>query len=198
MTPQSVGALETSLVLGKHSGRHAVKGHLRKMGHTLNDEEVNKVTRLFKERCNTRKDISADDLEDILYRDVLQMEDICTLVHLSVCTADALLPPRAVVKMTVHGELCEEISDAGSPVEAAFAAIGRITGADAPLLEYEGRAVMDGGGLSGEASVRLQSEGRTVLGRGVHPDLVVASARAYIHALNLLAWIRGERMKKKE
>jgi 2-isopropylmalate synthase len=100
--------------------------------------------------------------------------------------------------MTVHGELHEEIGDAGSPVEAAFAAIGRIAGANAPLLEYEGRAVMDGCGLSGEASVRLQSEGRTVLGRGTHPDFVVAAARAYIHALNLLAWISGERVKKEE
>lgn len=116
---------------------------------------------------------------------------------MNVCTGDSILP-RVVVRMTVHGELHEESGYAGSPVEAAFASIGRMAGTDAPLLEYESRAVMDGGGLSGEASVRLRDEGRTVLGRGIHPDLVVVSAKACIHALNLPAWIRGERLKKKK
>ena len=83
-------------------------------------------------------------------------------------------------------------------MEVAFAAIGSMAGAGSPLLEYESRAVMNGGGLSGEASVRLQDGVRTVLGRRTHPDLVVASAKAYIHALNLLAWIRGERLRKEE
>ncbi|MDA8126717.1 MAG: 2-isopropylmalate synthase [Deltaproteobacteria bacterium] len=197
MAPQSVGAEEDGLVLGRHSGRRAIEEALRRRGHLLKAEELAEVVRRFKALGEIRKDLSADDLEEILFRDVRRKKEIYKLLHLSAYTDDAVLT-MATVRMAVHGELQEEIYYSGSPAEAVLAAIRKLTGIEAPLLEYRSHSVWAPGGLTGEALVRLGREGRAVRGRARDADLVVASAKAYIQALNLLAWTKEEGMKHPE
>jgi 2-isopropylmalate synthase len=190
MTPQSVGVPETHIVLGKHSGRHAIHDHIKKMGYTLTGAEVGRVFTRFKELADVKKDIFDEDLEAILYEEVFRVKDNYSLIYINVVSGNVAIP-TATLKMKVGEKTIQDAGFGVGPVDAAIAAIRKITNTDYPLLEYNVKAVTGGTDALGEVTVRLQYNGRSVVGRGAHPDVIVASANAYINALNRLEWLKG-------
>jgi 2-isopropylmalate synthase len=190
MTPQSVGVPETHIVLGKHSGRHAIHEHIKKMGYTLTGADVGRVFTRFKELSDVKKDIFDEDLEAILYDEVFRVNDKYSLIYINVVSGNVAIP-TATLKMNVGEKIVQEAGFGVGPVDATFSAIRRITETKYPLLEYNVKAVTGGTDALGEVTVRLQYNGRSVVGRGAHPDIIVASANAYINALNRLEWLKS-------
>jgi 2-isopropylmalate synthase len=196
MTPQSVGISGTHIVLGKHSGRHAIANRLREMGYDLVEEELNRVFVRFKELADMKKEIYDEDLEAIVYEEVSRSEEKYRFVYLNVVSGNATVP-TATLQMEVAGELLQEAGFGVGPVDATFAAIRKITKTNYPLLKYTVNAVTGGTDAQGEVTVQLKFNGRSAVGRGAHPDILVASAKAYINALNRLEWLSKDVRKVK-
>lgn len=194
MRPESVGIAETHIVLGKHSGRHAVQEHLKKLGYGLNSDELNRVFSRFKELADIKKEIFDEDLESLVFEEVLRVEDKYRLIYLSVICGNAAIP-TATMQMEIDKKVIQEAGFGVGPVDATFAAIRKITGTDYPLLKYAVNAITGGADAQGEVTVQLKYNGRSVVGRGAHPDVIVASARAYINALNRLEWLKDNMSK---
>jgi 2-isopropylmalate synthase len=188
MTPQSVGISETHFVLGKHSGRHAIAERLREMGYNLSEEELNRVFFHFKELADVKKEVFDEDLEAIVYEEISRGEEKYRFLYLNVVSGNATVP-TATMQMEVDGEMVQEAGFGVGPVDAIFAAIRKITKTNHPLLKYAVNAVTGGTDAQGEATVQLKFNGRSAVGRGAHPDVLVASAKAYINALNRLEWL---------
>jgi 2-isopropylmalate synthase len=194
MTPQSVGISDTHIVLGKHSGRNAISHHLKKMGYLLNDEQVSKVAARVKALADIKKDIYDEDLEAILYEEVYRVEDKYNLVYLNVVSGNVAIP-TATLEMQVGKDLVRAAGFGNGPVDATFEAIRKITKTNYPLLKYAVNAITGGSDAQGEVTVQLKYNGHSVVGRGAHPDVIVASAKAYINALNRLEFLK-ENAKK--
>lgn len=194
MTPQSVGISGTHLVLGKHSGRHAVSEHLKKMGYKLTVDDVKKVFVRFKELADIKKEIFDEDLEAILYEEVYKIAERYKLVYLNVVSGNVAIP-TATMQMEVDGKIIQDAGFGVGPVDATFAAIRKITKTNYHLLRYVVSAVTGGTDALGEVMVQLKYNGRSVAGRGAEPDVIVASAKAYINALNRLEFLKTD-MKK--
>jgi 2-isopropylmalate synthase len=196
MTPQSVGISDTHIVLGKHSGRAAVGQHLKKMGYILNDEQVKKVAERVKALADMKKDIYDEDLEAILYEEIYRGEDKYNLVYLNVVSGNVAIP-TATMEMQVGKEIVRKAGFGNGPVDATFAAIRNITKTNYPLLKYVVNAITGGADAQGEVTVQLKFNGQSVVGRGAHPDVIVASAKAYINALNSLEFLKDNIKKVK-
>ena len=191
MTPQSVGIVETQIVLGKHSGRHAIANRLKEMGYALVEEEINKIFVRFKELADIKKEVFDEDLEAIVYEETSRQEEKYRFLYLNVVSGNAAVP-TATMQMEVNGQMVQEAGFGVGPVDATFAAIRKITQTSYPLLKFAVTAVTGGTDAQGEATVQLNFNGRSAVGRGAHPDILVASAKAYINALNRLEWLSKE------
>ena len=196
MTPQSVGISGTHLVLGKHSGRHAVSEHLKKMGYKLNSVDLKKVFVRFKELADVKKEIFDEDLEAIVYEEVYKIDERYKLVYLNVISGNVAVP-TATMQLEVDGKIIQDAGFGVGPVDATFAAIRKITNTNYNLLKYVVTAVTGGTDALGEVMVQLKYNGHSVAGRGADPDVIVASAKAYINALNRLEFIKGDVKKVK-
>jgi 2-isopropylmalate synthase len=191
MTPQSVGILDTHIVLGKHSGRHAIAARLKALGHGMTDEQINRIFVRFKELADVKKEVFDEDLEAIVYEETSRHEEKYRFLYLNVVSGNAAVP-TATMQMEVDGQMVQEAGFGVGPVDATFAAIRKITRTNYPLLKYAVTAVTGGTDAQGEATVQLKFNGRSAVGRGAHPDILVASAKAYINALNRLEWLRKD------
>jgi 2-isopropylmalate synthase len=194
MKPQSVGITETHIVLGKHSGRNAISQHLKRMGYPLTDEQLNKIAAKVKDLADKKKDIYDEDLEAILYEELYREKDKYVLVYLNVVSGNVAIP-TATMEMQVGEDVVRDAGFGNGPVDATFAAIRNITKTNYPLLKYVVNAITGGSDAQGEVTVQLKFNGHSVIGRGAHPDVIVASAKAYINALNRLEFLK-ENIKK--
>jgi 2-isopropylmalate synthase len=203
MTPESIGRSSNELVLGKHSGRHALRDRLAELGFALERDEFERAFRRFKDLADKKKIIYNEDLEAIAADSVVRAaDDLYTLVDLSMT-----IPPlsqgtgdlsavssgsgagaMAAVALRVGDEVHKATGQGVGPVDAVFRAIGELTETKSELLRYQVNAITGGMDALGEVSVTLEEEGRRVIGHGAHSDIIVASAKAYLHALNKLAW----------
>ncbi|HRY38815.1 MAG TPA: 2-isopropylmalate synthase [Smithellaceae bacterium] len=196
MTPQSVGISDSHIVLGKHSGRAAISQHLKKMGYILNEEQINRVAVKVKELADVKKDIYDEDLEAILNEELYRGEDKYNLVYLNVVSGNVAIP-TATMEMQVGKEVVRNAGFGNGPVDATFAAIRNITKTNYPLLKYVVNAITGGSDAQGEVTVQLKFGAHSVVGRGAHPDVIVASAKAYINALNRLEFFKDNAKKVK-
>ena len=196
MTPQSVGISDSHIVLGKHSGRAAISQHLKKMGYVLNEEQINRVAVKVKDLADVKKDIYDEDLEAILNEELYRGEDKYNLVYLNVVSGNVAIP-TATMEMQVGKEVVRDAGFGNGPVDATFAAIRNITKTNYPLLKYVVNAITGGSDAQGEVTVQLKFSGHSVVGRGAHPDVIVASAKAYINALNRLEFFKDNAKKVK-
>ena len=194
MLPQSVGISDTQLILGKHSGRHAIADHMKKMGYVLSREEVSRIFVRFKELADVKKEIFDEDLESLISEEVFRAEDKYKLVYLNVVSGNTAIP-TATMQMEIDGEIIQDAGFGIGPVDATFAAIRKITGTNYFLHKYAVNAVTGGADAQGEVDVQLKYDDHTVVGRGAHPDIIVASAKAYINALNRLERLKGDAKK---
>ena len=183
MTPESVGVPRSRLVLGKHSGRHAFKKRLEELGVELGEEDLNKAFVRFKALCDRKKEVFDEDLLALVEEEVLTASETYALEHLQF-TSGTNIVPTATVRLRVQGEICQESDWGDGPVDAAYKAIDLITKIPGKLLEYQLRAVTGGKDAMGEVSVTVEMNGQRVVGRGNSTDVIEASVRAYLHAIN--------------
>ena len=186
MTPETVGVSDTNIILGKHSGRHAIRERLKKLGFNLAREEVDTVFKRFKELADIKKEIFDEDIEAIIAEDIFRKPDKYKLLYLSVVSGNAAIP-TATVQMEIDGEMVQEAYFGVGPIDATFATIKKITGAEYTLVKYLVHAITEGTDAQGVVTVQLRYRERIVSGRGSDSDVLVASAKAYINALNRIA-----------
>jgi len=191
MTPESVGLTKSSLVMGKHSGRHAFKAKLKELGFDIGDNLVNDAFRRFKDLCDRKKDVFDEDIVALVDDEVLREHDRIRFVSLQV-VAGSKGPQRAELELEVDGARRTATTTGNGPVDATFNAIKEIVEHTARLQLYQVHAVTEGTDAQAEVTVRLEENGKTVNGQGADPDTLVASARAYIHALNKLLTKRAK------
>ena len=185
MTPETIGLSKSTLVLGKHSGRHALRDRVRSLGYDLTDDQMEKAFEAFKNLCDLKKQVYDEDIEAIVVDEIIQIPDKYRLTFLSVTSGSELIP-TATVQMEVDGKVIKTADLGNGPVDAAFKTIKKITGDTSNLLRYEVDAITGGTDAQGSVTCTLEKEGLTVIGRGSDTDIIVASAKAYINALNKL------------
>ncbi|HEY4706209.1 MAG TPA: 2-isopropylmalate synthase, partial [Thermodesulfobacteriota bacterium] len=194
MKPESVGISRSTLVLGKHSGRHAFKTHLAELGYDLTAENLDRAFERFKKLADKKKEVFDEDIEAIVQDEVLRIEmpDRYRLLKLNVKSGTDT-PPTAEVEMEIDGKAAKETGTGDGPVDAAYNTIAGMTGTKSRLLKYSVNAITGGTDAQGEVTVRLQEGDQIVLGQGSHTDIIVASAKAYINALNRLEYRKKDR-----
>jgi 2-isopropylmalate synthase len=194
MTPESVGVTKSNLVMGKHSGRHALKEELKTRGYELSEENLNKIFTRFKELADTKKELYDEDLETIVAEIVLRAPDRYKLINLNVVTGNFAIP-TATIQMEVEGELKKDVGMGDGPVDAAFKTIAKITGTKSTLLKYSVESITGGTDAQGVVTVRIEEDAQQIVGRGAHNDIIMASVLAYINALNRLEYIKQNPIK---
>ncbi len=198
MTPESVGMKESKLVLGKHSGRHAFKSKLEELGYNLGDNALQDAFKRFKDLADKKKEIFEDDLIALVEDEVARAHEAMKFVSLQV-RAGSEGPQMATLTMEVDGKSHTQEVEGNGPVDAIFKAIRAIVPhPDARLKLYQVHAVTGGTDAQAEVTVRLDENGMTVNGQGADADTMVASARAYINALNKLITKRGRIMSEEQ
>jgi 2-isopropylmalate synthase len=186
MDAQSIGLNDNLIVLGKHSGRNAVRTRLKELGYELSDDELNRTFVRFKEMADKKKEVSDRDLEAILNDEAQQVPELFRLEHVQVSCGDHACPTATVTVTTPDGQ---ELSDAAigtGPVDAVYKAINRVTGINNQLIEFSVQSVTAGIDALGEVTIRIQQGDRIYSGHGANTDIIVASAQAYMNALNRL------------
>lgn len=210
MRPEDVGVNQTKLVLGKHSGRHALRNRLAEMGHSLDDVELDKAFGRFKELADRKKVITDLDLEALIADEFYKPRDVYLLSGMQVMCGTMGMPTTTVRLRGPDGMIHTRAAIGTGPVDATYKAIDEIVQVRCTLLEFNVHAVTEGIDALGEVSVRIQSENgkssidpqsevefsRVYGGHGADSDIIVASAKAYINALNKLIIAQTEGNEK--
>jgi 2-isopropylmalate synthase len=191
MTPESVGMGTTNLVLGKHSGRAAFRQKLGEMGYDLSDNEFGDAFKRFKDLADAKKQVFDEDIVALVDDEVLRGHDRIQVVEVEVyCGSNG--PQRAILTLSIDGEEQTAAVRGNGPVDALFNAVRKLVPHDTATLQlYQVHAVTAGTDAQAEVSVVLAEDGRMARGQGAHTDTLVASARAYVNALNKLVVKRG-------
>ena len=183
MTPESVGIPKSSIVLGKLSGRHAFRERLKDLGYHLSESDLELAFNRFKQLADKKREIYDEDIESIVVEEILRMPRRFKLVYINVVAGNVTVP-TATLQMEVDGQLKQEADFGDGPVDATFKTIKKITRTRSKLLQFAINAITSGTEAQGEVTVRLEEKGQTVIGQGADTDVIVASAKAYINALN--------------
>lgn len=190
MTPESIGATVIPLVLGKHSGSHAFKIRLEELGYHLEQGDIDRVFSKFKELTDKKKEIFDDDLHALVAEEVFRSGEKYRLEFLTVLSGCGLIP-TATVALEIDGEMKQLAGFGSGPVDAVFNTIAKLTNTGAKLLRFAVNAITGGTDAQGEVTVRIEEDGMIVIGQGSDPDIISASAKAYINALNRLDYIKN-------
>ena len=187
MRPESIGLGQMQLVMGKLSGRHAFRKRLEDQGYTLTEEEVNQAFDRFKRLADQKKEIFEEDLETILSEQIRRIPERYVLKTLFAQSGTGQVP-TATVELEIDGQVMKQTGTGDGPVDAAYRTIAAMTGTKSRLLQYVVKAITGGTDAQGEVSVRVEDAGKTTSGNGADTDIIVASAKAYLNALNKLAY----------
>jgi 2-isopropylmalate synthase len=185
MTPESVGLSRSTLVMGKHSGRHAFRSKLKELGFDLGDNALEDAFRRFKELADKKKDVFDEDITALVDDAVVRSNDRIRFVSLQVI-AGSKGPQQADLELEIDGKTVAARATGDGPVDATFKAIKALFPHEARLQLFQVNAVTAGTDAQAEVTVRLEEEGKTVNGQGADTDTLVASCKAYLHALNKL------------
>ena len=185
MTPEDVGVKESALVMGKHSGRHAFREKLRELGYELGDNALDDAFLRFKDLADRKKHVYDEDIEAMVDQGMATAHDHIKVRPLTVIAGTGG-PQKATITLDVDGKHHTAECTGDGPVDATFRAIRAIVPHEARLALFQVHAVTEGTDAQAEVSVRLEEDGKTVTGRGADTDTLVASARAYVNALNKL------------
>ncbi len=185
MTPESIGLIRSTLVMGKHSGRHAFRTKLKELGFDLGDNALNDAFRRFKDLADKKKEIFDEDIIALVDDAVVRANDHIRFASLQV-VAGSKGPQKADLELEIDGVLSATSATGDGPVDACFNAIKQLFPHDAKLQLFQVHAVTAGTDAQAEVTVRLEENGKTVNGQGADTDTLVASCKAYVHALNKL------------
>ena len=186
MDPKTVGIPASHLVLGKLSGRHAFKERLAELGYSLSDADFNRAFTAFKELADKKKEITDRDIESLIAEELRTVSEIYHLDRVQVSCGDRGIPTASVRLIDPEGQGLADAALGTGPVDAVYKAINRIVGVPNELTEFTVKSVTEGIDAIGEVLIRIESEGITYTGRGADTDIIVASAKAYMNALNRL------------
>ena len=186
MDPATVGIRKSSLVLGKHSGRHAFRDRVTQLGYNATDEQVESAFTKFKALADKKKEVFDEDIEALIDDQLELNGSLWQLVGLQVTSGSTTIPTATVTLRDSGGETLVDASIGDGPVDAIYSAIQRLTGVKATLLDYHIRAVSKGKDAQGEVQIELEHNGAKIHGRGLSTDILEASALAYLAAINRL------------
>jgi 2-isopropylmalate synthase len=186
MDPKSVGQSGRSLTLGKLSGRAAFRDRLSKMGYTLSDEELGRAFAAFKELADKKREIKDRDLEALVAEELRTVSETYHLDQIQVSCGDHSIPTASVRLIGPNNEVLADAALGDGPVDAVYRAINRIVGVPNELIEFSVGSITEGIDAIGEVMIRIRSGDTVYTGRGASTDIVVASAKAYMNALNRL------------
>jgi len=186
MDPKTVGIPSSSLVLGKLSGRHAFKEHLAELGYSLSKADLDRAFNAFKELADKKKGVTDRDIESLIAEEQRTVSEVYHIDRVQVSCGDRGIPTAAVRLIDPEGQVLADAALGTGPVDAVYKAINRIVGVPNQLTEFAVKSVTEGIDAIGEVLIRIESEGITYTGRGADTDIIVASAKAYMNALNRL------------
>ncbi len=189
MKPETIGLNKNNLVLGKHSGRHALNAHIQEMGYNLSEDELNLVFEKFKSLADKKKNIRDEDIEALINEEVLRSDDVFKLEYIHVLSGNTVYP-TASVQLKINDRAVQGAIEGTGPIDAVYNIISKLTGTKSELLRFSISALTEGTDAQGEVTVRLQEEGIVALGKGTDPDIITASALAYINGLNRLEYLK--------
>jgi 2-isopropylmalate synthase len=187
MDAQLIGLSDNQIVLGKHSGRNAFRSRLKELGFELSDTELNKAFVKFKEVADKKKEVSDWDLEAIVNDETQQATELFQLELVQVSCGSNAKPTATVTLRTPNGEELTDAAIGTGPVDAVYKAINRIINVPNQLIEFSVQSVTGGIDAIGEVTIRLKYESRVFSGHAANVDILVASAQAYVNALNRLS-----------
>jgi len=187
MNPEDVGIPASKLVLGKHSGRHALQDRLEQLGHHLNEQQLDAAFEQFKALADKKKEIFDADLDAIVEGLVAEKDTarLWELVSLQTSAGTNVIPTATVrLRNTATAQEVQDAATGDGPIDAAFECIQRLTGLQATLKDYELRALTGGRDAQGEVHLEIATNGKRYRGRGLSTDIIEASALAFLHAVN--------------
>lgn len=197
MRPETIGLSKNQLVLGKHSGRHALRNRLKELGYELGEEELDMIFTRFKDLADKKKHIVDEDLEMLVTEGILRTSDVFRLNYMHVTSGTTVLP-MASVELAINGRMVRDAGYGNGPIDAAFNSIAKLTGTGSELLRFTVSALSGGTDAQGEVTVRLQENGLVALGKGADPDIITASAKAYVNGLNRLEYLKTHPVKDRQ
>lgn len=184
MKPEDIGISVNNLVLGKHSGKHALKIRLSELGYEVTDQELAEAFTQFKEIADKKKVVYDSDLEAIMAREAVQVPQVYELKNYVINSGNAITS-TAVVRAIRDGKELEKVARGDGPIDAAFNAMEKIVGMKLKLEDYKLRSITEGRDALGDATVKIRDEkGTACYGRGLSTDVIESSIRAYINAVN--------------
>lgn len=183
MSPELIGLSRGSLVLGKHSGQHAFKEHMIELGYQLNEDELDLAFRAFKEIADKKKEVTNDDLVALVMDKVWSIPERFKLTYLHVSSGTNIVP-TATVKLAIDDMTFEAAATGDGPVDAACRAVDKITDIYGRMLDYKLNAVSSGKDALGEVVSHIEINGKLYGGRGLSTDIIEASVKSYINAIN--------------
>jgi 2-isopropylmalate synthase len=187
MKPEKIGISTESIVLGKHSGRHAFKNKLNILGYDLDDEELEKAFLAFKKIADKKKVVYDEDVDAIIAENILRIPHKYELKYINI-NSGTFVKPSATIEMIVDGKSILKAAFGDGPVDAAFKTIKEISEIECTLINYSVKSITGGTDALGEVTVRIEYKGKQVSGQGADTDIIVASAKAFVNALNKLAY----------
>lgn len=194
MKPEEVGIPSNKIVLGKHSGRHAFKDRLEEFGYSLSNTDFERAFQRFKDLADKKKYVFDEDIEALISDEFVRSSDFYKLISANFSSGTDM-HPVATVKLLIDGKEVTVSEHGNGPVDAAYRAISKATGITPNLEDYVVAAITGGTDAQGEVTVRIEEDGIVSQGQGANIDIVVASAKAFINALNRLRW-RKEHPKR--
>ncbi|MDF2568414.1 MAG: leuA 5 [Sporomusa sp.] len=190
ISPETVGVSRNAIVLGKHSGRHAFEERLKHLGYEIDAETINNLFVKFKDLADRKKMVFDKDIEALMVEKAAVRPEWYTLIYHHVVSGNQTLATASVQLKTSAG-VCEAASCGDGPVDAAFKAIEQAVGFPIGLHDYQLKAVTAGEDALGEATVWIERDGRKFNGRGLSTDVIEASAKAYVNAINKMLAVCG-------
>jgi len=188
--PKTVGISASNLVLGKLSGRHAFRERLAELGYTLSEAEFTNAFAAFKDLADKKKEVSDRDIESLIAQELRQVSETYRLDCVQVSCGDKGIPTASVRLISPDGEVVADAALGTGPVDAVYKAINRLVEVPNILTEFTVKSVTEGIDAIGEVIIRIESDGVTYTGRGADTDVIVASAKAYMNALNRLLAVK--------
>ena len=185
MRPEDIGLTESKIVLGKHSGRHALQKKLSDMGYALDKDSLEKAYKRFLEVADKKKDISERDLEIILVEEIYVVPEDYKIEKIEI-KSGTHTKPEATVSLNLKGKTIGATASGAGPVDAVYKAIEALTGTKASLVDYSVQAITGGTDALGEVTVRIKDKEKIYVGHGADTDILIASAKAYLAAINRL------------
>jgi 2-isopropylmalate synthase len=188
--PKSVGIPSSSLVLGKLSGRHAFKERLAELGYIMDEESLKHAFQAFKELADKKREVTDRDIESLIAEELRTVSEVYHLDHVEVSCGNHNIPTATVRLIAPDGKVVADAALGTGPVDAVYEAINRIVKVSNKLTEFTVKSVTEGIDAIGEVLIRIESDGVSYSGRGADTDIIVASAKAYMNALNRLLAVK--------